>query len=423
MSGVTPQSEQLLVAVFSVCASSEVSAACAAACAELAETKFVGEFRDYISPERRPQFAPAVLEAGCVVAIVDCDRDPEQALVAMQWLRTMTLHNLKVVGLGSLVETGYLLKAMRAGCNEFLPKPTGLSAIRETLRLLQKSRSTANASHQASGRVTSLVGAKGGVGATTLAVHLANNLARRHRSKTLLIDHHHELGHVSLLLGMNNGRYHFNDLVKNINRLDPDLLGGFVTTHPSGLDVLSSPDICATHHKNAPDEIKSVLNFLRTQYSHIVIDTSLADSESCSPILRASDEVYLISTPDVAGIRDLARRMEHLNTAHGTIGKLRIVINRAGADDALSAEQLEAAVKLPVWIAIPNNYSDLVRATNAGEPIAADHRSPFAQQISKWAQKMIPASTSQAQENSQSKIRFGFWRKDESSSMSRIKHA
>src|ERR1700722_14683629 len=101
MSSAALQSDFILQAVFTVCSSSDVAVSIAAACTELPGAVFVGEFQEYFDSDRRVQFAPNVLNAAGTVALVDCDRDPEQALSTMQSLHAAGLKNIKVVGLGT----------------------------------------------------------------------------------------------------------------------------------------------------------------------------------------------------------------------------------------------------------------------------------------------------------------------------------
>ena len=397
-------------AIFSICATPDVASAALNACSEISGSAFVGEFHDYFTPDRRPQLSPTLKGANICVAIVDCDRDPEMAISTMERLRTMALPNLSIVAFSTHMEASYLLRAMRAGCNEFLSKPADAGALRDALLRFEATHTTSVGRKESQGRVICFYGAKGGVGTTTLAVHVANNLVRRHRKRTLLIDHQHELGHVALYLGMKDSHYHFDELVLNADRLDTALLQGFVSRHSSGLDVLTSHDSCAPDHKSSPEEIELVLNFLRTQYEYVIIDSAMGYKSIVKPMLRGCDEVCLVSTPDVAALRDLARRIEHLSLDDETARKLRIVINRSTSADAVTSDQIEAAVKFPVWISIPNAYAEVVSAINAGEPIRADHRSPFAQQISKWAHKLIDSGAPRAEQPSVLRKKFSFWR-------------
>jgi len=260
-----------------------------------------------------------------------------------------------------------------------------------------------------------MFGVKGGVGTTTLAVHLAMHLVRRHRKKVLLIDHQHELGHVALHLGMKESVYHFDELVRNADRLDSDLLDGFVTRHASGLEVIPSPDACSPSQAASPEAINRVMDYLRTRYDFILLDSSLQSVSQLTAIMTASDEVSLVSTPDVAALRDLVRRIEHLSLITGFTTKLRVVINRSTSDDAVSTDDIQTAVRFPVSVAVPNNYADLMRAINAGEPIAPQRRGGFTQAVAQWANRLAADPSAQSLQPSKAAspepkrlFRFGF---------------
>jgi len=349
-----PQPDHAIHAVFCVCATPDVATAATEACTELPNVEFVGEFHEYFSPERRPQLSPALKAASVCIAVVDCDRDPEMALSTMERLRTMALKNLSVIAYSTHTEASYLLRAMRAGCNEFLNKPADAKTLQEALLRFQNVHLMGTSAAKGNtGRILSFYGAKGGVGTTTIAVHLANNLVRRHRKRTLLIDHQHQLGHVALYFGMKDSQYHFDELVRNADRLDSDLLNGFIVRHASGLEILTSPDSCAPDHASNPEELDLVLSFLRLQYDYIIIDTSLEYRDIVGPMLRGSDEICLVTTPDVAALRDLARHIEHFTLTEETSRKLRIIVNRSHSNDPVTAPQIEAVVHHPVWIALP----------------------------------------------------------------------
>lgn len=409
MSTSTSLSDPPVQAVFSICASADVSLITLAACAEVPGSVFAGEFAEYFSIARRPQLSQTVKAATGCVALIDCDRDPEQALHTMEQLRTLLLRNLSVIAYSTYMDADYLLRAMRAGCNEFLKKPATAAALQEPLFRFRNAHIAEAGGQPKQGRILSFYGAKGGTGTTILAVHLANSLVRRHRKRTLLIDHHHELGHVALYLGLKDSRYHFDELVRNADRLDGNLLNGFVTRHTSGLEILASADACAADYKYTAEDVQTVLSFLRTQYDFVIVDSSVHYKDIVPCIQQASDEVYVVSTPDVAALRDLARRVEHFSLTDPQSEKLRIIINRSTSDDAVSTEQIEAAVRFPVWMAIPNSYGELLRAINAGEPIPPQQRSPFPQQLNKWAEKVLSV-TDAVVEQPERRRRLAFWR-------------
>lgn len=409
MQGDNNNPNQINQAIFTVCAATDVTAAASDAAIAAAGCVFAGEFHDYITADRNPQFSASIKGAISCVALVDCDRNPELALETMKRLQEIFLNRISIVAISSQLDAGLLLRAMRAGCNEFLNRPVDVSELSASLLRFQNRHMVDSLLQQNLGRVISFFGSKGGVGTTTLAVHLATNLAQRHHKRTLLIDHKHELGHVALYLGLKESQYHFDELIRNVDRLDADLLNGFVVKHANGLEVLASPDMCAPPHNGTPEDIEGVIEFLRRQYDYILIDSSVAYKDIVPTLLQTSNEICMISTPDVAALRDLARHVEYLSLNDTVREKLRIIINRSTSNDAVSAEQIQDLVRFPVAIAIPNNYAELVQAINAGEPVSPQRRSAFAQQINRWSSRIVSGNVISEKSAGPKKL-FAFWR-------------
>ena len=395
--------------LFTVCADQDTVARVIDGCAFVADTEFAGEFHDYISRNKRPQFSQRVKDSTTCVAIIDFDRDPEQAAVTAQILHQMFAGRIATVAISERNETDLLLKAMRAGCGEFLSRPFDLAKFTEMMERLQLRFAAVAAAEipKNAGNIISLFGAKGGVGTTTLAVYLAQSLVVEHRKKVLLIDHHHQLGHVCLYLGLKENPYYFDELLRNVDRLDVELLAGFLTHHPNGLDLLPSPYTCAARYGSSSRDMEQVLEFLRGEYDYVILDSSLEYQDVNSAIVDSSNQVYLVATPDVAALRDLSRHVENFGLDVTAAYKVRIVLNRSSSHDAVSKEQVEAAVRFPVSVSIPNNYAELIRAINAGEPISLQRRSEFTGQISKWSGRLLHTDT---EEVTPKRKRLAFWK-------------
>lgn len=399
------------MAMFTVCADTALNDLASQIPQQTPAVEFAGEFQQYISAAQRPHFPQSMRSALCCVALVDFDQDVEAALETAEVLHSMASPRVTCVGVSSHLNTDLLLRAMRAGCNEFLQKPADSSQIAQTLERIQDRLFSKMESSAARGRVLSVFGAKGGVGTTTLAVHLASYLVKRHSKKTLLIDHSYQLGHACLYLGLKESNYHFDDLIRNVDRLDADLLSGFLVRHASGLSVISSPDSCGARPRATHEDLERIFDFLRKEYDYIVIDSSLHYEETAAAMIRFSDSVYLVSTPDVAAIRDLSRHVENLSLGEMASGRLRIVINRTSTHDAIDAAQIEKVVRFPVSTSIPNNYAELLKAINAGEPISAQRRSDFSSSISKWTDQVVTEfGETNTMSASAAKKKFAFWK-------------
>ena len=360
-------------------------------------------FEAYISVSRRPYISPQLKAANACIAIVDFDERPEEAVETTKYLQQIFPGNITVIALAQSREPELLLLAMRGGCTEFLHKPLKMDAFHEVLRRLERQWTSTSSRQAPIGSILSFFGAKGGVGTTTLAVHLAMYLVQCHGKRTLLIDNHAELGHVSVYLGLDGSRYHFNEVVRNVSRLDSELLQGFVAKHPSGLEVLSSPDVCGNMSNMDPDAISRTLEFLKTEYDFVILDCATTLDENALAVIDVSTRVYLVATPEIGAIRDLSRYVDNLMQIDYTTEKMHVVINRFSSRYAVSVEQIEKAIRLPIAIRLPNSYTELVRSVNLGEPVSAKTKSDFAAQCVKWSNTLVGARTAAAQAPAQQK--------------------
>jgi pilus assembly protein CpaE len=381
--------ERLTQAIFSVALDEACLGAVTAATLKITGAQFIGEFHDYITSEKRPQFSSALKNAASCVVLIDFDRNPDLALQTTERLRQIFLTKINIVAVGAQLDAGLLLRAVRKGCSEFLTKPLDPAELATVLGRFHTITAVDSQAHSGIGRVIAFFGAKGGVGTTMLAVHLATHLVRQHGKRTLLIDHKPQLGHIALYLGLKDTQYHFDELLRNADRLDSELLNGFVVRHRSGLDVIASPELSSAPYDSKCDRLEQVMDFLRREYDYVLIDSPVSFQDSKTSILEQSDEVYIVSTPDVAALRDLARLVENLSLNESAISKLRVVVNRSTASDSITADQIEKAVRFPITIAVPNNYFELQQAINEGEPIPPQRRCEFNQALARWAGRIV----------------------------------
>lgn len=346
-------------------------------------------FDSYISDARRPYLAPQTKAATACIALVDFDVDPSQAVESTRYLHQIFAGKVTVIALAESRDPELLLQAMRAGCSEFLPKPFTKKSFTDTLSRLDSQWSKAQQRGGPAGTVLAFFGAKGGSGTTTIAVHLASYLAQCHSKRVLLIDSKPELGHVSIYLGLDGSQNHFSEVVRNVSRLDSALLQGFIAKHPSGMDVLSSPDVPGSAAHLDGESVVKTLEFLRSEYEYVILDCPTALDDASLAVIEASSRVYLVATPEIGAIRDLSRYIDSITHAGTPTEKLQVVINRFSSRYAVESNQIEKAIRLPIAIKLPNSYIDLVRSVNLGEPIAPNRKSEFADQIVKWTNTLV----------------------------------
>jgi pilus assembly protein CpaE len=280
-----------------------------------------------------------------------------------------------------------IIRAMRCGCSEYLIKPFQPDQVVDALAQVQARRR--GSSQAQKGRVITLMGAKGGTGVTSLAIHLALTLLQKNQQKCLLVDEHPALGDVSLYLGLTRNRYSFYELVYNVDRLDADLLQGFLLHHGSGLSVLDSPEVIHAFPGASPEAIEHTLAFLAENYQFVILDCPPGLSEDTCAAIRQSDRVAILITPELPAIHNAIRAMKYLTGLHYPEDNIDIVLNRHSKRSALSDNEIEASLHRPVAVRIPNSYDQIVNAINAGTPIDLGHKSELPAAFGCWAARLM----------------------------------
>ncbi|MGC2636875.1 MAG: AAA family ATPase [Acidobacteriaceae bacterium] len=378
-------SQALTVALVTVAVDRDLTERIVQAATQLPWTLTHEPFEDYISATRRAAISQETKGADAVFVVIDFDRDPRGAIESAGYLHQIFFGKIFVAALSGRNDPDLLLAAMRAGCNEFLRKPLDPRQLADALDRQERHWSATMGRTRATGQIISFFGAKGGVGTTTIAVNLAYFLVHQHSKRVLLIDNHAEFGHVCLYLGLDGARYHFDELIRNVNRLDTALLRGFIAKHSSGLEVLASPESHDPSRTVDPDALERTLEFLRGEYDYVVLDCQTSLEEANLAVMDRSDQIYLVATPDIGAIRDLSRYIDGLSRNESTSARLHVIINRYSSHGAIAIEQIEKAIRVPVEVRLCNAYFECLRSINVGEPISPEKKTEYTSQFSRWA--------------------------------------
>lgn len=318
------------------------------------------------------------------VCFIDYDHDPEQAIRVTERLQA-DHSDVHLFAVSSCSDPERIIVAMRAGCAEYLLKPLQMDRVQEGLIRVEAKQKDKRRS-KVRGKVITVIGAKGGTGVTSLALHLALELTLLQR-RCLLVDQHEVLGDASLYLGTGRHRYSFYELANNTDRLDQELLQGFLLQHRSGLHVLDSPESMDTIHNAPLPAIERTMAFLAETYPFVVVDCAPGLSETSMACISQSDEVAIVMTAELPCVRNVVRYLETLQRKEYS-GKVEIVLNRHSKRGPLTDEQIEKALSRKISERIPNSYHEVIRSINSGEPIASNN-SDFSAAIRNWARQLI----------------------------------
>ncbi len=280
-----------------------------------------------------------------------------------------------------------ILEAVRAGARDYLYAPFA-DPLSQVITRLQAARPKAQSGvRRARGRVIGFVSAKGGCGATTVALHAAVSMARESGQPTGLADFDLSCGMVKFLT---NGRSQYTvlDAAVNASRLDDSFWSALVE-ECSGVEVLSAPAPLAVKQYPETAQFGAVLDFMRSRYSWSLVDLGRGIHTFPASLLEHFDEIYVVTTPDRLALGQAKRVADSLR--HGcSFRNVRLVVNRSPAAAAIEIERLTG---LDVYATLVDAESDLHDALADSRMIS--DKVPLSRQMGTFARRMagLPLET------------------------------
>ena len=307
------------------------------------------------------------------VILVDVPKqDPFPAIRALELLRVeLPLATSALFATGDASQPQVIISAMRAGAREFLERPTSTKSLLEAFVRLSSSQRTVVRSGER-GKMITFVNAKGGCGATTMAVNTAVAL-QKSSGDVALVD----------LAPMGNAALHLNakprfsvlDVIPNLQRLDQALLGSYITRCDNGLHLL------AGSAEPLPDEgvsgdLARLFDLLTTQYRIVVVDTSTRFDRVLGMICDLSDTVLLTATTELASLWSAAKMQRYLERPGDN--KLKLLLNRFRKIPGFAESDIESITHAKLICKIPNQYAAVASAIERGTPIVEQNHSEVA---------------------------------------------
>jgi pilus assembly protein CpaE len=316
------------------------------------------------------------------VTLVDIPADnPHLALRAIELLH-QEIPDTAVFAIGSLNQPQVIVNAMRAGAREFIERPTTTTDLLEAfVRLTAAQRRGSQEGLR--GKVFSVINAKGGNGATTVAVNLALGLQSAY-GQTALVDLA-PLGHAALHMNL-KPVFTVSDATRNLHRMDASLLESFMTRHNGGLQLLAGTNVPAAVDPSTAEFVR-LFDMLVTHYRYVVVDASSRFDAASRMIASLSETVLLVACTDVASLWSAARVQQYLGEA-GSRDRVRLVLNRYRKVSGFSESDAEAAVGAKLLWRVPNQYFAISTAIDRGTPVMDQRNSEIARCFSGLAQEL-----------------------------------
>jgi len=305
------------------------------------------------------------------IVFLDLARDPEPFFVFAAQLRRI-YPGIRVIACSSAVPPlpSLLLEAMRSGVQDFLAKPVQADPLKKMLRqIVEDSRTKESPSQD---KLIVVMGAKGGVGTTTVAVNLGVQLVTFARKNTVLLDCARPLGNAHLLLDL-HPKFSIRDAVDSLDRLDKHFLAGLLTKHKSKLEILGgvtqpeewqSIDVSALHR---------AVNVAQNSFDFVLLEMGSQFSSEWISILRMARMILIVSEANVPSLWTLERRLLALKGFGIEPERARIIINRWHKGDDEVLQSVQKNLSRPIFACLPNDFRKASTAVNLGTPITDNH--------------------------------------------------
>jgi pilus assembly protein CpaE len=279
----------------------------------------------------------------------------------------------EIFAISPRLEPDLLIQVRRAGANRIFIQPFKRSEIIKALSEFKEGTGTVLPSlkYQKYGKMIYVLGCKGGVGTTSVALNLASGLAHLDKSlSVLLTDMTAPFGDLPVLLGINP----FPDwaqLSKNLSHISVRMLRSILSKHPSGFYVLPSPSALEDERVNL-EVVEEILSLMENAFEFSVIDGGKFSGEVSAKIFELADTILLLTNLTRPCLENLKGLLSFFQKSKPyPEGKIRIVVNRyeKNSSISLSLEEAEKELRKHIFWKIPNDFKAVTEAANQGKTL------------------------------------------------------
>jgi pilus assembly protein CpaE len=333
---------------------------------------------------------------------------PEMDGIAASEAISVKFPYIQVVMMSVQGEADYLRRSMLAGAREFLIKPfSGEELINSIHRVYQFAATRRAATPPPptttepgvppppppkGAKIISVFGAKGGCGASTVAVNLAVALREETKARVALVDANFEFGDIGVLLNLPNNRT-IVDLAKSQAEIDEEVLDGTMVSHSSSVKVLLAPPRPELAELVKLDHLKKIVDLLVKSYDYVVIDMWKSFQETTVFFMDVADILLLVSTTDIPAIKNAKLFFELTEQLAYPPSKTVLVLNKEDGRSGINPKDIEASIKHPIGAILPKDERNAILAINRGSPFVAGQKSlPISQAIMGLARSLMQAA-------------------------------
>ena len=285
-------------------------------------------------------------------------------LAAVKQLSAAGGERARLIAIGPVKDPNVIIRVIRSGAVDVLDMDNRLED--ELPGVIERLRA-ASAEVAPPGKLLTVVGTVGGVGASVLACNIAATIAQKGRSCELL-DLHLRGGDQAKLLQV-TPRHNLSSLATKTQQLDAAMFEQSLIQHDCGVRLLPSPEPFTDYRQCTPQLIQKVVQFARASCAYVVVD--LEDVEHAEQVrtLASSDHIIVPVRPDLTSLYRTQKCLDYLARAHVDRDRITVVANRIGQPRELPVTRMAEVLETSIVVQIPDDPAAVNTSVNLGVPL------------------------------------------------------
>jgi pilus assembly protein CpaE len=309
--------------------------------------------------------------AGCATSaapdllVVETTLSRAQMLAEMDRLIECTGPAAKVMVIGHVNDVALYRALMQHGVGDYLLAPVSPDAFVASVADL-----LGNSSIDPVGSILAFMGAKGGVGSSTLCHNVAWAISEMLEADVVVADLDLAFGTASLDFNLDPLRG-VAEALQAAEQLDEAMLDRVLTRCTRRLSLLAAPLTLERDYTGAAEACMAVLDVLRQHMPFVAVDLPQAWTPLVKRVLLQADEIVLTAAPDLASLRNAKSLVDLVRPAHPDGKAPHLVINMAGTPGRpdVSVKEFTAALDLAPTQVIAFDGETFGIAANNGQMI------------------------------------------------------
>jgi pilus assembly protein CpaE len=304
------------------------------------------------------------------LAIIDIDGQADPVSITAR-ISSLCGGDCRLIIVGSTNDVTLYHRLMNAGAIDYLVKPLSPELLNKALATALRGPVGGNKPEVKEAKVVVFIGARGGVGASTIALNVGWLMAHELDQNVALFDLDLQFGTSSLALDLEPGRG-LRDIVSSPNRVDALMIASSIMPESENFSILGAEEAIDEVVPVDGGAISALLKEMKGNFDAIVIDLPRHMLATNKRLLVAAQEIVIVSDLTLAGIRDTLRIKSALANI-GCTSRVMIAAARVGASGAghVTRAVFEKGVQRPIDFIIPEDVASLTLSSNGGKALAA----------------------------------------------------